>query len=380
MTEMVALWNETHPDIEVTFEAITSNFYPKLQAAIEAGTGAPDITQVDYPNLTSTVIAGDLKDITDDIGDIQSKFPSAVWEQVVINGNVYGIPQDIGTQVLYYRSDIFAAAGLSAPTTWDEYLADAAALKETNPDSYVTAFPTNGGAWFASLAWNNQSEWFSTEGDSWQVNLDDDASIEVADYWQRMLDNGYATGDQHWQPTWYKGLADGTYLTWIGPAWGVSALKSNAPDLSGKWAIAPLPQWSSGATSPVYWGGSLTAVTSVTTKTQAALEFVDWLNTSTESAELLSENVFPASIDGQTVPSVTQADSYFGGQTPSDFFSVTDAEAIPWLWGPTMTDTTNYLNDAIQSVVNGDTTMAEALRTVDAQTVAQLKEKGISVR
>lgn len=380
MSKPVALWNKTHPDIHVKFQSITSDFYPKLQAAIKGKDGAPDITQVDYPNLTSTIIAGDLKDITDRTDDIKSRFKPAVWDQVKVNDKVYGVPQDIGTQVLYYRSDVFKEAGLAAPRTWDEYMTAAEKLKRAHPKAYTTAFPANGGAWLASLAWNAKAQWFGTDKDAWKVDLDDQPTLKVAEYWQKMLDTGYAKGDQHWQPTWFKGLAQGKYLTWIGPAWGGSALKENAPDLSGKWAVAPLPQWSESDTAPVYWGGSLTALTSVTDKADAAMKFITWLNTSKESAGLLAVDVLPASDTGQQIQELKKPDPYFGGQVPSEVFTVRSAQSTPWTWGPTMTDTTNYLNDAMQSVINKSTTLPDAMKKVDGETRTQLKRKGLSVR
>lgn len=380
MSKPVAEWNKTHPGIHVKFQAITSNFYPKLQAALTGKSGAPDITQVDYPNLTSTIIAGNLKDVTAETRDLKGQFKPAVWDQVVVDGKVYGVPQDIGTQVLYYRSDLFRKAGLGAPATWDAYLKAAATLKKKYPKAYTTALPANGGFWLASLAWNAKARWFTTDDDAWHVGLDDGPTAKVAAYWQTMLDKGYVKGDQHWQPTWFKGLARGTYLTWIGPAWGSSALKKNAPGLSGKWAIAPLPQWSKNESAPVYWGGSLTALTSATKKTDAALTFVKWLNTSAESAKLLAADVLPASERGRRVPALTRPDPYFGGQVPGEVFTVRGTASTPWTWGPTMTDTSNYLGDAMQSALNRSTTLPEAVRKVDRQTVAQLKRKGLSVR
>lgn len=379
MTDAVALWNETHPDIRVRFQMITSDFFPKLKAAIAGETGAPDITQVDYPNLTSTVVDGALLDITDAAADIEPRFAPAVWEQVVIDQKVWGVPQDIGTQALFYRSDIFDEAGLSAPSTWQEYRDIAATLKRRHPDSYITALPSNGGAWLASLAWNAQAQWFRTAGDAWQVDIDDAATERVAGYWQSLMDEGYVRGDQHWQPTWFRGLADGTYLTWVGPAWGGASLKENAPDLEGKWSVAPLPQWEEGDSAPVYWGGSLTALTSVTDKADAALEFVTWLNTHRDSAEVLAETMLPASRSGQQVESLSQPDPYFGGQVVTDIFTA-GSSSNPWTWGPTMTDTTNYLDDALQEVINGSTTLPREMTAVDRKTEEQMRQKGLSVR
>jgi multiple sugar transport system substrate-binding protein len=380
MSKPVAAWNRQHPELRVNYQNISSDFFQKLQAAVTAGTGAPDVVQVDYNNLPSSVVSGLLQKITDKTGGIKDKFAKPVWDQVNIAGEVYGVPQDIGPQVLYYREDLFKKYKIDVPKTWDEYQAAAERLKAADPKAYITSFPTNGGVWLASLAWNAGAQWFQTGTSAWKVAIDDPATLKVADYWQGMVDKKLVKGDTHWQPTWFNGLANGTYATWIGPSWGAEAIRTNAPKLSGKWRIAPLPQWAANSPNTVFWGGSLTSVTSASKKVDASVTFIDWLNTSTDSATILAESLFPASIEGQKSAALTQPDKYFGGQKLVDYFSTSNASSSAWTWGPVMTDTTNELADGIQTFLNGKSTLKEALTKVQGETVNTLKTKGISVQ
>ena len=70
----------------------------------------------------------------------------------ITNGNsIYAIPDDGGPVAMMYRKDVFDKYGLTPPTTWDEYAADAqkffgwaAALKNDNAQKeyYLTDVPS----------------------------------------------------------------------------------------------------------------------------------------------------------------------------------------------------------------------------------------------
>lgn len=90
---------------------------------------------VDFAN------AGYLEDLTSYV----QKDAAIQWDDIVpffrnfsamYNGKTYLIPLDGDFHMVYYRTDVFAAAGLQPPKTWDDYLADAKALngKDMNGD------------------------------------------------------------------------------------------------------------------------------------------------------------------------------------------------------------------------------------------------------
>ncbi|MDP2586279.1 MAG: extracellular solute-binding protein [Candidatus Komeilibacteria bacterium] len=59
--------------------------------------------------------------------DIKNKFVDQVYEDVVSNGKIYGLPYSLDSLVLLYNRDLLDKAGIAtAPTNWDE-VAEAAA-------------------------------------------------------------------------------------------------------------------------------------------------------------------------------------------------------------------------------------------------------------
>ena len=62
-------------------------------------------------------------------------------------------------------------------------------------------------------------------------------------------------------PAWNKALNTGTQIAWVSAVWAPGVLTTAAPDTKGKWAMAPLPQWTAGENNTGSWGGSSTGVT-----------------------------------------------------------------------------------------------------------------------
>src|SRR3982751_5583017 len=118
MDKVVEGWNSTHPNIQVTVNkqdggdpAVT-----KLLTAIKAGSGAPDVMQAEYQKVPTLVSAGALADISKQAGSVKSKFPASAWNSVTLGGDaLYGVPQDTGPMMFFYRSDVFDKLNLKAP-------------------------------------------------------------------------------------------------------------------------------------------------------------------------------------------------------------------------------------------------------------------------
>ena len=111
-------------DVDVEVEVIAyEDFYTKWAAAIESG-NLPDLSYFGYQEMGQYYSQGILEDMTDvyneinDVTPFEESLAPAVTSE---DGVVYGIPGWASVQVLYYRTDMFEEAGLSAPETWDDF-------------------------------------------------------------------------------------------------------------------------------------------------------------------------------------------------------------------------------------------------------------------
>jgi len=72
------------------------------------------------------------------INTINSQFVQTVGEDVVINGEAYGLPLALDTMALYYNKDLLDKAGIpEPPTTWDDFLVAVEASTKFNSNDQI---------------------------------------------------------------------------------------------------------------------------------------------------------------------------------------------------------------------------------------------------
>src|SRR4029450_8727972 len=111
-------------DNEIDYSIVGSaQILPKLVASREAG-APPDIARID-PWLTTLYRSqGHLLEGTDIVEKMQHGPGGlfSVFDEVLHQGKAYAIPQSISPSPLVTRMDLFAAAKVEPPKTWDEFI------------------------------------------------------------------------------------------------------------------------------------------------------------------------------------------------------------------------------------------------------------------
>ena len=101
-------FNATHPEICVTIEnaGAAGDEYTKLSDALKAGTGAPDVAQIEYFELPSFTITDSLENLSQyGVGDAEANEVPAAWGQVTQGDAIYAMPVDVGPMALWYNKD-----------------------------------------------------------------------------------------------------------------------------------------------------------------------------------------------------------------------------------------------------------------------------------
>ncbi|MEU5536295.1 extracellular solute-binding protein [Streptomyces sp. NPDC020362] len=110
----------------------------KVKDMVDAG-HAPDLAQIgayaDYAAAGKLYQVSDLLSIRTQADFLSQLADAGEWKHVQ-----YGIPFGASTRVLFYNKTLFAKAGITPPTTWDELAADAKALKDKGV-KYPLALP-----------------------------------------------------------------------------------------------------------------------------------------------------------------------------------------------------------------------------------------------
>ncbi|WP_217708883.1 ABC transporter substrate-binding protein [Nonomuraea rhodomycinica] len=380
----VALWNQSHPDVKVDFSKVPSGGgggYAKMQNAVKAG-NAPCLAQVGNESLPTFVVTDALEDISAYANAGKDQFVDWAWKQAGFGNRVFGIPVDTGPTALFYRRDLFAKHGLTVPKTWDEFAATAKKFHAADSANFLINAPVDSYD-LAGYTWQAGGHWFGTTNDQWQVTIDSPETHKVAQYWQGLLDGKLVKGGVTPLDTpWFKEVKDGHIATVITAVWAAPLIETNLPSLSGKWGVAPMPQWTDGEQIAGNNGGSVTAVLKGCEHPKEAAEFATWFSTNTGSlTNLIKETgIYPAAKSGLELPGVNQPSAYFGGQNIYEVFR-TAARNTPtsWTWGPTMTQVESDFVDGMKRAANGEGTISDAVEAVQDKTLAALRSQGLAV-
>ncbi|RZU53579.1 multiple sugar transport system substrate-binding protein [Krasilnikovia cinnamomea] len=387
MQTVVDAWNAKNPNIQVKLQtgpAGNAGTYQNFFNQLKAG-NAPDLGQVEYDALPSFRLQDGLTNLggCDIVAKAKGQFVDWTWNQVSFGeqGAAYGIPQDAGPMAMFYRKDLFEKNGIKVPTTWQEY-ADAA-VKVKAAGGYITNFSQLDINQFAGLAWQAGAHWFANDGTTWSVSMTDPATTKVATYWQDLLDRKLVSAVPPWTPEWNNAYNSGNAWTWVSAVWGANSIATGAPKTAGKWAVAPMPQWTAGETAAGNWGGSSTAVFKGSKHPYEAAQFALWLNTSDEALTLLNEkaNIYPATTAGAQLPALKKGVAFYGGQQIYDVFAEASGHVkADFVWGPTMTKTYADASDGFKAAVSGSSTLTKALESAQQSTIATLKSQSIPVK
>ncbi|MCX7522639.1 sugar ABC transporter substrate-binding protein [Microbacterium sp. STN6] len=388
LDKVVDIWNKSHPNIHVTVNkqdggdpAVT-----KLLTAIKAGSGAPDLMQVEYQKLPTLVAADALADLSKtDAVKTKSHFSDGVWSSVTLGGDaLYAIPQDTGPMMFFYRADVFDKLGLSVPSTWDEYAADARAIHEADPSVYLGTFSSNDAGWFTGLSQQAGASWWGIDGDAWSVDIDKAPTQKVAKYWGGLVQEGVINNKPMYTPEWNTALNTGKEVGWLSAVWAPGVLSGNAGDTAGKWKVAPMPQWDASNPATGNWGGSSTGVTSQSKHVDAAVKFATWLNTDPEAVKALvtTAGIYPAD-NAAAKQALSKAPDFFSNQP--DFYDVAAKVAKtvnPFTYGPNVNVAYSAYNDDFAKAAQSKQQSAflDAVTQMQKTTTADLKKSGFTVK
>lgn len=236
--KLVDQYHAEHPDVTVKLVRDNdSSYYDKLVTQITAGKG-PDIVRLEPPKVAQYAASGFLAPVDEALGDTTDYFQNTI-DAATRDGKVYGVPQDVSTLALFYRKDMFAAAGISAPpTTWEELKTDADKL--TGDGKYGIGLFGGWGAYeFYPWLWQSGAEVLNDEGT--EATFDSPDAVRALTLWTDLqatdMPAGMATAteDDVRGPFTNGDLAmftSGPYMTSILAGSGLT---------DDQWGVAPLP-------------------------------------------------------------------------------------------------------------------------------------------
>lgn len=276
LPDFVQGFTEENPDANVEVTTIPwADVMTKFQTAVAAGT-VPDAIMIGSSFMPTMVATGGLAPVPDGLVD-SADFVEGAAASTVADGVEYGVPWYVETRVLYYRSDLAKAAGVEAPTTWEELTAFAEAMK-ANGSTYGLQLPMGDAedSTQVILPFYSQAggSVLNEAGDAF--DLDNQAMIDALDYYASFFTEGLSPlsgyGDSQ-----NSAFVDGSDPAFISGPWMVNVLA----DLQGEdWVeqnVATVPVPAGSANNDSYIGGAHLGVFAEAKNADGAWKLVRWL-------------------------------------------------------------------------------------------------------
>lgn len=385
INDLVKAFEAKYPNVKVKVvnAGSSADEYTKLQNVISAGSGIPDLAQVEYFALPQFALKKSLVDLTSfGVGAYQDKFIKSVWSSVAMNGGIYGVPQDSGPMAFYYREDMFKKYGLTVPTTWDEFVADAKKLKAADPNAYMTSDGGDPG-FTTSMIWQAGGHPYSVDGTKITINFNDPGTKKWTAAWNQLVEGKLVdTKTPGWSDGWFKNLNEGTYASMISGAWWPGILESSVKDTVGKWRVAPMPQYAAGQHATAANGGSSFALPKGGGNQLLALGFTEWMNTNADGIGIWTKGgAFPSTTAQLSDPSwLNEPISYFGGQKANQVLAAAANDVAPgWNYLPFQVYANSIFGDTVGKSYSANSDLSAGLTSWQKKSADYGKQQGFSV-
>jgi N,N'-diacetylchitobiose transport system substrate-binding protein len=255
-----------HPDVSVEFERQQwTGIVEKLTTALSSS-DSPDVVEFGNTQAQTFQAAGAVIDLTDDKADLGGDdLLTSLAEAGTYDGRFYAVPYYAGARIMIYRTDLFEEAGIEVPTTLEETLAAAVALKDASDDPNFSGFYLPGRNWYAMLSflWEYGGDIAVQEDGEWVGQLSTPESIEGLTAWKQFFDEANAAPADGDDANDYIAFCNGEVGMMPAPGWKPGQILNEddgCPELEDSIGVFALPGIEAGTTAPVFLGGSNLAI------------------------------------------------------------------------------------------------------------------------
>ena len=383
----VALFNKTHPDIQVTLEDVGGGNaeYVKLADAVKSGTGIPDVAEMEYDIVPSFEITNSVANLAPyGVAKLKSNYPSWVWNDVSTSSGVWAVPDDTGPLAFLYNAKEFAKYNLTVPTTWAQFATDALALHKANPAAYMTNFSATDLQWVMSLmAQDNAYPFKYSGGSNVTIDFTGPAQTAFANYWDKLLAAHAVNGTSDVSVTSFTDMDNGTDALWLSSGWGPSYMQADLKKTLGDWRSANLPQWSAGQNVGANWGGSAFPVMAASKDKAAAATFAEWMGGTLASWNIQVTDPtlnFPGFIPELNEPGFATQHLTMSGSSDLHTAFINSAKTASTVqWPPFMTAALTDSATAFANVMDYKQTLKSAFAAFQQTLVKYAESEGFKV-
>ncbi len=243
MKKRAAIVEKKIPNVKLKLQWIPKDYDTKIQTMMSGNT-APDIMEV-AENVNAYSSRGQLEDLHPyfkKLGvDPVQRFGKAAVEMYSNQGKMYGAPDRVAPNVVYYNKDIFKEAGVEAPSNkwdWDTLRANLKKLTKVENGKTVHWGYAEGDWWAWYMQWIYQNGGRIVSADGKKAEANSPTNVQALQFYDDLMwkDHTMPTPQQLAQNGPDNLFAQGKLAMETTGFWNVGSLKN----AKFNWGVAPL--------------------------------------------------------------------------------------------------------------------------------------------
>jgi len=377
-------WTKLHPDVTINFRVFPyQEMHDKLLAALTAGSGAPDISDVEISRF-SQYIKGDrvgFVPLNDMIGDeINNVYKAAATDPWTWKGKIYGLGNELNTVVLAYRKDVMDSLKIQTPfATWDDYIAAGKQVVAGGKMKMAAVHDLSWGDWHMMVQ-HAGSTLFDENGN---YQGDNDKGVLALQFLHDLVYKhkvaGIAPADAQnsWtNPAYFAAFKADQFVSTWGPPWHFGGMIANVAEQKGKWTAQALPKGLGDSKPTANFGGTGTQITEQSKHVDIAWDLIRLSNLTVAGVlgDFKIRTAYPAYKPAYKDPLLNAPSEFFGGQKIGELYMQIAPDLTVFRQSPYWPEATDALTNKVITPVMQDKKDPKAALTELRTEIDRLKK------
>lgn len=349
--------------------------------------GTPDVAiGISSGSVFDMAVRGMLTDMRqfDTFKEVGSRFSPGLLIPGAYQEGCYALPETFNFYVLFYRTDIMESLGLEIPDTMDDVRNMLPTLQRygMNFNSFVSN-STGYKGFGITMPYIVQYDGTLYQTGSLDTLLGEDEALTGV----RTLTNDFILYSMDYEvSSFYQSFRDGTMPIGTSNMSTYLMLLNAAPEIAGKWAIAPFPGVADDTGEVQRWtcnSGESSIIFAASEMQQEAWDFLDWYM----SDEVQSEFGYrlQATMGNEYLWNSANLNAFLDSSWPEADKAII-ADQLEWTWEPSRMlgaymverELSNAINSIVQDHENLRAAMDEAIKRINREVERKMEAYGLT--
>ena len=378
LNDAAVKFSKQYPKVQIEVKEVKdASSYVAVSAALASGVSMPDMFTIegDKVQLLASSFPDKILDLTSEVSSNKDKYLKSKQEEIEINKKIYGYPWTGEPIALFYRDDIFKAAGINGEDikTWQQYIDSSKTINAYSKKDVKMLAVQDMEELYRVLLCELGTGYFNNSDKS---VLASQSSIKAMTMLKSLKDANliYNYTDMK---SLISEIKNGNVVSLQMNVLGAKILKEQCNELNGKWNVMELPAFEYGGKTAAASSGLDIMVTSSAKDKKAVQQFARFVTreANTSSDAFIKYGLFPCYTPLLNDSTFENKVGYFNGQKIWRVFNKVSKEVKGINYTSNNIETKQAVKEAVDKIINKNEDIKITLEELQKNIEAKINKK-----